>query len=245
VAKKIWINNEKLKESLFTFFDGQRGNISNFGNTVNQTFEAFVFASLINHYKAKGWNVILKNLTENNNKVKLKFNTRGKPGGYTYALCTNGDQSIQIRHGLRVATHFNRQEFEHSANIVLDVSVIKDVDLSEYESNDALPNESLITFGEAKHMSAFAELIANFIGLAHEIAPDVLANIRSPNPSNSVKYAQSDHPAPFLYVSGYLYPTAQGLLESIRDRGYSIDVYDYQTEIRFGLTLPTMPAPSN
>jgi hypothetical protein len=84
-------------------------------------------------------------------------------------------------------------------------------------------------------MSAFAELIANFIGLVHEMLPDKIKRLRLHNRPQS----QAEHPAPFLYVSGYLYPTAQGIVETIKDRGYDIDIYDYLTGANmFGVTLP-------
>lgn len=49
---------------------------------------------------------------------------------------------------------------------------------------------------------------------------------------------QREHPAPFLYVSGHLNPTAQGIVESISYRGYDVDVYDYQSGAFFGIALP-------
>jgi hypothetical protein len=124
---------------------------------------------------------------------------------------------------------------------VLDVAVISDVDLSKHKSDDFVENIQLITFGEAKHMSAFAELIANFIGLVHEIKPDCLVSVRP----YIGPLEKREHPAPFLYVSGNLYRTAQGLAETIRQRGYDLDIYDNETGTFFGIKLPTkMPSQS-
>ena len=47
----------------------------------------------------------------------------------------------------------------------LDVAVIRDMDLEGFSTFDHVPNDQLLTFGEAKHMSAFAELVASFIGV--------------------------------------------------------------------------------
>jgi len=237
-TKKIWINTTETEKEIQKFFSEHKQNIYYFGSTVNQTFEAFVFASLANYYRKKGWKVSIVNPDSSGSTVKLKFNTRGKPSLYSYVLCSKGKQTVQIRHGLRVATRAHKAEFPHPANVVLDVAVVNNIDLSGYKTNDFVSNDELITFGEAKHMSAFAELIANFVGLAHEITPDVLMNIRS-----GESFTKNKHPAPFLYVSGYLYPTAKGLLESIRDRGYDIDVFDYETGKLFGVALPVTSPP--
>jgi hypothetical protein len=233
-----WIDITTLKKDLRSFFITNKSEIRHFGNTVNQTFEAFVFATLIKFYSDNGWEILLKHPDKEAKYAKLKFSTRGRPNRYTYAICTKGEERIQLRHGLRVATRHHKKPSRYRANVVLDVAVISDLDLSKYSTDDHVENAELITFGEAKHMSAFAELIASFIGLVHEIKPDHLSPIRSPNgPPKNQK-----HLAPFLYVSGYLYRTALGIAETIRDRRYDIDIYDQESGNLLGLRLPKMRA---
>jgi hypothetical protein len=237
-----WIEKGKLQSRLAKFFTENKSDIQQFGSTVNQTFEAFVFASTVKWYVNHNWSVKFKNPRSNSKFVKLKFSTRGQPSLYTHALCTKDNQKIQVRHGLRVATKYHRSGLAYPANVVLDIAVISDINLSKHKTNDYVENSNLITFGEAKHMSAFAELIANFVGLAYEMLPNKLNRIRV----LSGQSPQSEHPAPFLYVSGYLYPTAQGIFETIKDRGFDIDVYDYLTGANmFGVKLPvTFPKKS-
>ncbi len=228
-----WIDTVRLKRQLTRFFSGNKSDIEDFGRTVNQTFEAFVYASVVNWYASRRWKIEFKHPQAGTSYVKLKYNTRGRPGLYTYAICTKGRQRIQIRHSIRVATKHHRPGQRYSANIVLDVAVISDHDLSEYKTDDFVENAKLITFGEAKHMSAFAELIANFIGLVHELIPNALIRVTS----STARSKRRKHPAPFLYVSGYLYPTARGLVETIKHRGYDIEVHDHESGPVFGIRL--------
>lgn len=72
---------------------------------------------------------------------------------------------VHIRHQLRVATKFRNEELSMPANVCLDVAVIQVTDLNDFKSDDFVANDKLITFGEAKHMTAFAELVASFVGL--------------------------------------------------------------------------------
>jgi hypothetical protein len=207
------MDREAVSERLAKFFSTNRSDLGKFGSTVNQTFEAFVFTQVISWYRGRNWKVVLEPPKGSPaGTVKLKFNTRGRPSGYTYARCEKDDVVVQIRHGLRVATrHHKRFQFP-PANVCLDVSVIQDRDLLDYDTDAYLPNDDLITFAEAKHMSAFAELVANFIGLVHEMQPNRLAegSMRQPRPGRRRR-----HPAPFLYVSGILYKTARGVVETI------------------------------
>ncbi len=233
---KLWIDQNALKSKLADFFSSKKDDISTFGNTVNQTFEAYVFASVVNWYRRDGWKVEFKHPGPTTQYVKLKFNTRGRPSQYTYALCTKDTKAVQVRHAIRVATKHHRSEQLPAANVVLDVAVIQDQNLSGLATDDHIDNTTLITFGEAKHMSAFAELIANFIGLVHEMKPEALCTVRpyiGPMPLR-------EHTAPFLYVSGNLYPTAQGLVDTIRYRGYDIDVFDQDSGPMFGIPLNLM-----
>ena len=224
-----WIDQPAIKEKLAAYFAANKNELSAFGRTVNQTFEAFVFAQVIRWYESKGWKVeMISPSSTPDGLVRLKFSTRGRPDGYTYARCVRGLRAIQIRHGLRVATKFHKAPQRPLANVCLDVAVIRDSDLSGLGTNDHLENRMLITFGEAKHMSAFAELIAGFIGLVHEMMPDRL---------QSGGRKRRLHLRPFLYVSGFLYPTARGMLLSMRARNLDIDVFD-RTDSAFPDALP-------
>ena len=210
----------KEKENLNTFFKKNNSLLTSFGSTVNQTFEAYVFANCIKCYKRNGWNIEIINPKTGRykDKFQLKFNTRGAPAHYSYASCTKDGKIRQIHHGLRVATRYNSIENEYPANICLDVAIIKQTYMIEYETDMAIPNENLICFGEAKHMSAFAELIAGFIGMVHELMPEML---------KSDENASENEMQPFLYVSGRLNPTAKGIRETIDKRNMRIRIYSF------------------
>lgn len=216
----------QAKDDLSQFFIDQKDEINNFGNAVNQTFEAYVFAKVIKWYSSAGWNVAIINPEINGEEVfKLKFNTRGKPANYSYATCHKDERIRQIRHGLRVQTYSYRQTNTNSANIVCDIVVMKDLNIDDYSTDSALPNDEMVAFGEVKHMSAFAELIASFLGLTHELKPEKLKRIRIG------KWQRTDDICCFLNVSGLLYPTAKGITETIEKRKYDIDIYSFENKI--------------
>lgn len=234
-----WIDVPKLKSRLEEFFDENRGDLSKFGSTVNQTFEAFVFAQVAAWFKAKpGWQVEVVNPQDEAGResLRLKFSTRGRPANYSYFRCVSPDGSVlQIRHQLRVATRHHRASRTPPANVCLDVAVIGDVDLSVFSTHDQVANEQLLTFGEAKHMSAFAELVASFIGLVHEMQPQRLKRIRVKNWRHESQVA----PPPFLFVSGHLWRTAEGVVQTITRRRFDIDVYTNTKLLAAPLTLPS------
>ena len=213
-------DQKEAKNNLNAFFKKYNSLLTSFGSTVNQTFEAYVYANCIKWYKTNGWNVQIINPRKGRykDKFQLKFNTRGAPAHYSYALCKKDDEIIQIHHGLRVSTRYHDEENEYCANICLDVAIIKETYMNVFETDMAIPNENLICFGEAKHMSAFAELVAGFIGMVHELLPEMLSNEES---------TVLERNYPFLYVSGRLNPTAKGLRETIEKRNMKIRIYSF------------------
>lgn len=217
---KFLFNQKTTKKKLKQFFQKQRPKLNSFGSTVNQTFEAFVFAKTITYYESNGWTIdIINPIIKKKAVFKLKFSTRGEPNKYSYAVCTKDNIKCQIRHGLRISTFSQNLTNFPPANIVCDIAIINDIDLKTYKTDNAVPNSDLISFGEVKHMSAFAELIASFIGLVFELQHSRLNQIRS------AKWKRNQHIEPFLYVSGILYTTAQGIKNTIEKRLFDIDIY--------------------
>lgn len=231
------IDQEQIKQSLARFFHDNQHSVSTFGQTVNQTFEAFVFSAVGKWYRERGWQVTIVNPSsalDQSATVQLKFSTRGRPSKYTHIRCEKDGKVVQVRHQLRVATKYYLKKQLKPANICLDVAVIKDINLNDFKSDDFVLNRDLVTFGEAKHMSAFAELVAGFVGLVHELQPIKLKRIRSKDGTRP----DDSHPPPFLYVSGFLLRTADGIVETIKRRGYDIEVYNRVAGLAKAASLP-------
>ena len=239
-----WIELDKVRLGLGAFFAEQRSEFTSFGTTVNQTFEAFVFAQVVAWYKSRGWQVQITKVFDKKTKqdeFKLKFNTRGHPAGYSYARCTSADgaETVQVRHQIRVATrHYRNDGISPPANVCLDVAVIRDVHIDEFDTDDYVQNSELITFGEAKHMSAFAELVASFVGMVHELQPERLKFQRRK------KDIESRHPAPFLFVSGKFWLTAEGIIATIERRRLDVAIFNRVKLLTNAIALPTDNAPA-
>jgi hypothetical protein len=235
---EAWIDVPETKRRLARFFRLERDDFSRFGSTVNQVFEAYVFAQVVSSYRQRaGWAVQIVNPNPNSSAnvapMRLKFSTRGRPSNYSYAKCTSPKGEVfQVRHQLRVATRHHKSNTFPPANVCLDVAVISNLALDGYSTNDYVANPSLVTFGEAKHMSAFAELVAGFIGLVYEMQPRRLKRIRVHG------FQPQPHPAPFLFVSGFLWRTAEGLVRTMIDRKFDVDVYTRDTVLSSQLPLP-------
>jgi hypothetical protein len=77
-------------------------------------------------------------------------------------------------------------------------------------------------------------LIAGFLGLVYELQPHRLKRTRMKAWMNSIK----DYPAPFLFVSGHLWHTAEGIAATVKRRKLDVDVYSRTKLLEAGFKLP-------
>lgn len=214
-------------QRLADFFKQNGGTARDFGNRVCQTFEATTFAQVIKWYQDKGWKVEVVNPKVGNKRTfRLKYSTKGDARNFTYVRCTDNSQSsrpIQIRHQIRIETFYNLRKKRSSlrANIVCDVAVLVDGYYDHIVGNMHVENEHLITFAEAKHMNAYAELVASFVGIVHELQP-----WRIGHDVKKRRRLMASHPKPFLNLSGVCMGTAEGIKETMRRRKLDVDVHD-------------------
>jgi hypothetical protein len=224
-SKVYFFDQSQTRRELGVFFRSSKAKLNSFGSTVNQTVEAYVFAEVIRLYKNRDWDIRIKNPKVKKHEIfKLKFSTRGNADNFSYVIATRGNQQVQIRHGLRVSIH--NEEVPTQANICCDVAIINDNDLSKFSTDQPIPNDWLLSFAEVKHMSAFPELLASFVGMVHELSPKNLKRIRVRD-----NLQAGIHVPPFLYVSGILWAGASLMEETLRERGYDLDVYSHDRPI--------------
>lgn len=227
-----WFDQQLAIKSLAAFFRDEGGNASDFGKRVYQTFKALTFAQTIKWYKDRNWNVVIVNPGKGpKGEFRLKYSTRGDAKNFTYARCTNGNNPsdvVQVRHQIRVETAYNdrKQVSSLRANLVCDVAVLSDRNYDYIVGNMHVANECLVTFAEAKHMDAYAELVAAFIGLVHELQPWRLAR-----DIKKKRALYSLHPKPWLNLSGICMATAEGIKHTISRRGLDIEVHDSRSPL--------------
>lgn len=222
-----WFDQKIAINRLVDFFKKDGGKVEDFGNRINQTFEAATFAQTIKWYKDKGWDVVIMNPGKGKKKdFRLKFSTRGDTKNFTYVICHKADgfpSSVQIRHQIRIETYHNirRKLISKRANIVCDVAILNNCSYDHIVGNMHVFKDDCISFGEAKHMDAYAELIAGFIGIVHEMQPWRLSNDRGKK-----REQYRDHPPPFLNISGICCNTAEAIKDTIKRRKFDIDIFD-------------------
>lgn len=224
----MWtFDQDSTIKKLTEFFQSNGGTARDFGNRIYQTFEAITFAQVIKWYKNNGWDCEVVNPgTGKKSDFRLKFSTRGDAKNFTFVRCkktSGGTTSVQIRHQIRVEIFHNikRKKSINKANIVCDVAILKDEFYDHIKGSMHVSNDKLISFSEAKHMDAYAELMASFVGIVYELQPWRMMHDRK-----HLRSLYKDHPKPFLNISGISYVTASAIKETFKKRKYDFEIFD-------------------
>ena len=199
-------------------------------------FESFCFILFVRYYEEAGYVLKPENLLEG--KFRFKYNTKGYPWNYSYfvAHSTNGTELsaalFEIRHNQQVSSAWIKANGLHGDKppvFAVDIAVVKPDGLPKLKRGQARKtqqywagNQSLITFGESKKLTAYPMLLAQFLGIVHEIKPEFLNS--KTGDFRVVEHEQ--HPFPVLFTSGNLTEGTEKVLKSFQERNYLITVID-------------------
>lgn len=166
------------------------------------------------HYRLAGFNVTVQNPKDGLFKAKLSSN--GHPFNFSWFRCTKGDEVYEIHSNLAVMGGH-----KDGAVYVVDVAVVKGDDkvpkAKPEEAWVALDNDALATFAEVKKLVVYPMLLAQFIGIVHEITPANLKKVKA-------GVSPDDHFPPSLITLGYLTATSHKALQGFGKRKFRICV---------------------
>ena len=122
----------------------------------------------------------------------------------------------EIRHNVNIQSAHCKEIYTTPDIAVLKQNAVE-LDHEFYNSKAIyyyIPNESLITFCEAKNLTAFPELLFNFIGIVNELKPQCM--------KNGKRYSEK-HIAPSLLISGGANAHAEKIISNLQGR-YRINI---------------------
>lgn len=174
------------------------------------------------HYRLKGYVVTVEN--PKNGLFAAKLSSAGHPFNFSWFRCELDGNVFEIHSNLAV-----EGAHKDGARYVVDVAIVNgDTAVPKTKPKipwDKLENESLSTFVEVKKLIVYPMLLAQFVGIVHEISPQSLKKSKSTS-------APSDHFPPSLISLGYLQGTSAKVLNGFVKRKYRICViHNFHTHL--------------
>jgi hypothetical protein len=191
-----------------------------------QLLELASVTGIAEHYRSIGASVNAVNPKGKRGFV-VKTSTRGYAWNFSYFDCELGDERFEIRMNLMVNS-------AHDEGIYcVDVGVVKaeSVPVSKPAIDwHRVENADLITFAETKKLVVYPMLLAQFVGIVHEIKPEFL------------KSGTTGHLPPTLITIGHLTGNSQQIVNAYPRRNFRILIahsYDIRlARVRAGAASP-------
>lgn len=141
------------------------------------------------HYKAHNFYVRVHN-PKGKAYFAMKAGTNGDPWNFSYFTASDGIEDVELHMNVKVRSAHDLGMYCVDVGVVRAGTMPTSKPVMKWE---CLPNVDLVTFGEAKKLVVYPMLLAQFIGIVHEIRPEFLSY-------SSVGH--TDHPPPTLIALG-------------------------------------------
>lgn len=206
----------KISRSLERFIQTHQTQFQRLSGRQSQLLEVGALSLTAQHYEIEGYDVEPRNLQGGEFRVKLS--ARGHPWNYSWFSVSAEAPAFEIHGNLPMEDALATP----GARYVVDVAVVKAGTLPRTPDArrkwTAASNDRVVTFLEAKALVIYPMLIAQFIGIVHELKPAFLLGRRPRN------FVADGHFDPALVSLGYLHGTCGNIVAGLRSRRCRIGV---------------------
>lgn len=191
-----------------------------------QLLELASVTGIAEHYRSLGATVTAVNPSGKRGFV-VKTSTRGYPWNFSYFSCELENERFEIRMNLVVNGAHDEGIYCVDVGIVKEKSIPYSPPKAEWHR---VNNLDLITFAETKKLVVYPMLLAQFVGIVHEIKPEFLGT------------GSTAHLQPTLITLGHLTGNSQKIVDSYPKRNFRIAIaYSYDirlARVRAGAKSP-------
>ena len=211
------VDVEEIAGSLRQFVRNYNAQFQKLSARKSQLLEIGALMIAAKHYERNGYTVSLHN--PRGGQLRVKLGTKGDPWNFSRFEAVKGKRHFEIHTNLPVADALSTKGARYVADVVVvpsgAVPTAKPPGKSKWQT---LPNASLITFIEAKALVIYPMLIAQFIGIVHELKPDFLLGKRPTG------FRAAKHFDPSLVSLGYLHGTCWNIVAGFKKRKLYIHI---------------------
>jgi hypothetical protein len=195
-------------------------------------FGALVVVS--QHYQRKGFAVRPMNLIAGRFKVKLS--SRGRPRNFSWFEVSTPTGRFEMHSNLAV-----QGAYDDGGVFVVDVGVVRAGAVSERPGGAlSCDHRDLVTFAEVKALTVYPMLLAQFVGIVHELLPRCLPPVsRRPH-----GFHRQGHFDPALLSLGHFSGTSRLVADGFQARKYRLQVVP-ALDVKLAVLRgdPTAPSP--
>jgi len=179
----------------------------------SKALELAVAVGVAEHYRYKGYAVEIANPTKTPNQFVVKTGTRGYPWNFSRINLSRNDNTFEAHLNLLARSAHDQGRYCVDVGIVNSGSVPTK---GTKKSWDCASNSDLVTFAEVKKLFVYPMLLAQFLGIVHEIKPQFI------NETVSDQFMEEDHLLPTLASLGPFSGNSKNIVEAYPTRGIRV-----------------------
>lgn len=204
---------DKIDGFLKQFSVRHQNVLRNVALTQTQTLELAAAIAAVQHYESQSFSIVFVNPKSAGKDFRVKTSTRGHPTNFSHVQVSQGGLTWEIHINLMVKSAHDEGVYCVDVGIVRADSISKPTKGQRFEG---VANADVFSLIEAKKLVVYPMLLAQFIGIVHEIAPRFLD---MPGVT-----AVSPHFPPALVSLGYLTENSRRIVERYPRRGICIRI---------------------
>lgn len=189
---------KKHKQAFYTLSSNQ-----------SKALELAIAVGVSEHYRSNGYAVSVVNPKKYPSTFLVKTGTRGHPWNFTHIKLERDGTVFEAHMNLIVRSAHDEGKY------CVDLGIAKlgaVPSKAKRDSWEAVDNEDLVTFAEVKKLVVYPMLLAQFVGIVHEIKPCFITG-RTPR-----GFVKADHLFPALAALGNFSGNSSKIVEAYKTR---------------------------
>lgn len=224
------MNVDVITRLLTRFARSHRTTFTEISSRQSMQLELGAVIGVQEHYRANGFEVEVIN-PQGSPQFVVKTSTRGAPWSYSRIRATREQYAVDIHMNLMVRSAHDDGIYCVDVGITSPDSVPSQKPRTKWL---CLDNRYLRSFAEVKRLVVYPMLLAQFVGIVHEIKPRFLV------PPSRRKYGGRDHLPPTLIVLGHFSGNSAEIVRSYRRRNLQINIAEsFDVRVAWARNEPT------
>jgi hypothetical protein len=204
------MNSEAVAQALAGFMRRYHITFEKLSSRQTQILELAAVVGVTQHYRSVGFNISVTNPGSTAQFV-VKASTRGHPSTYSLIELARDGDLVELHMNLLVRG-------AHDDGIYcVDVAIVNPRRVPRRKAREpwlCIENPDLLSFVEVKKLVVYPMLLAQFLGIVHEIKPEFM---RAPPPEG---FGDGGHLPPTLIALGHFSGNSRLIVDSFVTRGF-------------------------
>lgn len=209
------MNVMEIENSVNSFIKKHKSSFYMAGMAQTKALELGAAVGVSEHYKSNGYQLTIQNPQKDPDHFIVKTSTKGYPWNFSKIILEKGNVVCEVHMNLTVRS-------AHDEGIYcVDVGIVNPDVIPLEKTKEkwlCIENDDLITFSEVKKLAVYPMLLAQFIGIVHEIKPRF---IRGHTPKGFVK---NKHLFPALISLGTFSGNSKKIVEAFPSRKIRVEI---------------------